>query len=195
MLIDGKRFHGSTSYSNKHNSLRSVAGNASWFTDIQPLHFPSIRTFHMLLFHFYRHALRCFVRQFYLLHSGFSNFFRAVAVYPILDVDHPIIRFIFQKGPHVIQNLIISLFHFELLQTLHDSRIYRVRLCHFNAIMCFVVIDAASRCDYRSNVDFAHFIWYTFERFSTRKFAITILPSDNVPAPLNLSSALPSSTR
>jgi len=106
----------------------------------------------------------------------------------ILD-DHPIIRLIFQKGPNVIQNFIIVFFHFELLQTLNDSCIYRARLGHFNAIMFFVVIDAASRCDYRSNVDFVHFIWDSFERFSTRKFVITILPSDNVPAPLNLSFA------
>ena len=51
------------------------------------------------------------------------------------------------------------------------------------------------RIDYRSNVDFVHFIWDNFEWFSTRKFAITILPSDNIAAPLNLSSALPSSTK
>ena len=40
-----------------------------------------------------------------------------------------------------------------------------------------------------------HFIWDHFERFPNRKFAITILPSHKVPAPLNLSSALPSSTK
>jgi hypothetical protein len=61
--------------------------------------------------------------------------------------------------------------------------------------MCFVGINAASRCDYRSNVGFVHFVWDNFERFSTRKFAINILPSDNVPAPLNLSVALPSSNK
>ena len=104
----------------------------------------------------------------------------------ILD-DHPIVRLIFQKGPNVIQDFIFDLFHFELLQTLHDTCIYRVRLGQFNTIMCFVGIDADSRWDYRSNVDFVHFVWDNCGRFSTRNFAITILPSDNVPAPLNLS--------
>jgi len=61
--------------------------------------------------------------------------------------------------------------------------------------MCFVGIAADSRCDYRFNVDFVHFTWDNFERFSTRKFAITILPSDNVTVPLYLSSALPSNTK
>ena len=147
MLIDGKRFHGSTSYSNKHNSLRSVAGNASWFTEFQSLHLPNIRTFHKLLFHFYRHGLCFYDGQFCLLHSGFSKFFRAVSVYMILDVDQPIIRLIFQKVSHVIQNLIIGFLLFDLLQTLHDPCIYRVRLGPFNAILCFVGVDADSRCD------------------------------------------------
>jgi len=56
-------------------------------------------------------------------------------------------------------------------------------------------IDATSHCNYRSNVDFVHFIWDNFERFSSRKLAITILPSDRVPLPLNLSFALPATTR
>ena len=65
----------------------------------------------------------------------------------------------------------------------------------FNVILCFIGIDADSRCNYRSNVDFVHFIWDHFERFPNRKFAITILPSNNIAAQLNLSSALPTSTK
>ena len=65
----------------------------------------------------------------------------------------------------------------------------------FSTIMFFLDVDPDSRCDYRSKVDFVHFIWDKFERFSIRKFAITIIRSDNVPAPLNLPVALPCSTR
>ena len=43
----------------------------------------------------------------------------------------------------------------------------------------FFGIDADSRCDYRSNVDFAHFIWQTFDRFSICRYAITIFPTDD----------------
>jgi hypothetical protein len=112
----------------------------------------------------------------------------------VLDDHHPIVRLIFQMEPHVIQNFIIGFFHFEHLQSHHDTCFYRVRLGHFNAILCFIGIEADSRCNYRSNVDFVHFIWDHFERFPNRKFAITILPSNKLPAPLNLSSAIPSST-
>jgi len=112
----------------------------------------------------------------------------------ILDDDHPIIRLIFQKGPNVIQHFIIGFFNFELLHRHHDICINRVRLGHFNAIIKFLGIDANTCCDYRSNVDFVHFIWDNSERVSIRRFAITILPSHNIAAPLNLSSALPSNT-
>jgi len=112
----------------------------------------------------------------------------------VLDDHHPIVRLIFQMGPNVIQHLIIGYFHFEHLQMLQDTCIYRFRLGPFSTVFCLIGIDAASRCDYRSNADFVHFIWDHFERFSTRKFTITIPPSDNVAAPLNL-SALPTTTK
>ena len=133
-------------------------------------------------------------RKFFLLRSWFFNFFRAVSIYMILD-DHTIISLVFQKVPNIIQEYIIVLFYFQILQTFNGSCFYRVRLGNFNEIMFFVGIDADSRCNYRSNVYFVHFVWANFERISTRKFAITILPSDNVTAPLNLSFALPSNTR
>jgi hypothetical protein len=55
--------------------------------------------------------------QFCIIHSRFSDFFRAVSIFMILDDYHPIVRLIFQMGPHEIQNFIIGFFHFELLQT------------------------------------------------------------------------------
>ena len=153
MLIDGKNFYGFTSYVEKHNILRTIAGSSSWFTEIKPIRFPALLTFHRLLFHFYRHGLCSFISgNFAVYVAGFPDFFQAISVYIVLDDDHPIVRLIFRKGPNVIHNLVISLFHFELLQTLNDSCIYRVRLGHFNTIMCFVGMDAASRCDYRSKL-------------------------------------------
>ena len=113
----------------------------------------------------------------------------------VLDDDNPILRLVFQKGQNEIQNFIIDSFHFELLQVLNDSCVYRVRLGNYSTIMFFLDVDADSRCDYRSNVEFVHFVWNNFEPFSVRIFAITFLRSVNVPAPLNISVALPSKTR
>jgi hypothetical protein len=93
-------------------------------------------------------------RQFCILHSAFSDFFRAISIYMVLNDHHPIVRLIFQIGPNVIQVFIIGHFHFEHFQTLQDTCIYRVRLSPFSTIFCFIGIDAASRCYYRSNVEF-----------------------------------------
>ena len=69
--------------------------------------------------------------------AGFFKFFRAVSVYLVLDDDHPIIRLIFQKSENEIQNFIVGSFHFEILQVLNDSCVYRVRLGNFSAIVYF----------------------------------------------------------
>jgi len=81
------------------------------------------------------------------------------------------------------------------MQVVKDSCTYRVREGGFDIIVFFYGIEADSRSDYRSNVDFAHFIWDNFERFSIRKLAITILPSDDAPTPPRLFVTLPSNTR
>ena len=194
MLIDGPKFYGSTSYVDKHNAFRSVAGNASSFTEFIPIHFPSIRTFHKLLFHFHSHGLCSFMTgRFVSYIAGFLTFFRGVSVYMILDDDHPIIHLIYQKGPNVIQHFIIGFFHFELLQRHRDSCIYRVRLGNFNVIMYFVSMQ--TRVVTSAQTSISYILFGIILSGTLRKFAITILPSDNIHAPLNLSSALPSNTK
>jgi len=49
MLVDGKQFPGSTFYADTYNTLRSIAGKASRFTEFVPVHFPNIQNFHKLL--------------------------------------------------------------------------------------------------------------------------------------------------
>ena len=72
MLVVGKQFPGSTFYVDTHNTLRSIADNASMFTEFVPVHFPNIRTFHKLLFHLYRHGLCCFMTGSFISYiSGF----------------------------------------------------------------------------------------------------------------------------
>jgi len=49
MLIYGKKFHGCTSYVDRHTTLRTIAGSSSWFTQFEPLRFPAIQIFHQLI--------------------------------------------------------------------------------------------------------------------------------------------------
>jgi len=95
--------------------------------------------------------------------------------------EHRTIRLIYQKFQNVIQNFNIGSFQFEFVQVFNDSCIYHVRSGDFGIIVKLYGVDADSRCDYRSNVDFVHFVWEHFERYPIRKFAITVLPLDNAP--------------
>jgi len=168
MLIDGKKYNGSTSYVEKHETLCTIAGSGSWFTEFQPVRFPDIQTFHRHLFLLYQHGL-CFLLtgSFVGFIAGFLNSFRAVSFFMVLD-DRPIIRLIFQQRQKVIQNFDIGSFQFELMHMINDSCIYRVCNDNFSMLMFFYGVDTGSRCNYRSNVDFVHFIWHHFERFSIR---------------------------
>ena len=132
MLIDGKPFPGSTSYVDKHTNLLSVAGTAFWFTEFVPIHFRTMRSFHKLLFHFYRHGLCCFITGSFVLYvEGFLTFFRGVTIYMVLDDHHPIERLIFKMVPHVIQNFIIGSFILN---------IYRVIMIHVSTGCVWVLL-------------------------------------------------------
>jgi len=106
MLVDGKHFPGSTFYVDTYNTLRSIAGNASSFTEFVPVHFPNIRTFHKLLYLFYRHGLCCFMTGNFVSYlAGFQTISGCFDLYGYFYDHHPIVRLIFQMGPSVIQLL------------------------------------------------------------------------------------------
>ena len=186
MLLKDKMFPSSNSYVDKYAELRAIASCGSWFTEFQPVRFPNFQNFNQLLFLFLQQGL-CFsfTGPLVVVIMDFINSFIAVSFIMILN-EHLTIRLIFQKDQNVIQNFNISSVWFELVQVLNDSCIYRVRTGYFGILMNFYGIDADSRCEYRSNVDFVHFVWEHFERFPIRTFAITVLPLDNAPTPLRL---------
>jgi len=106
----------------------------------------------------------------------------------ILNDHHPNIRLIFQKSENLIPHFQIGSFQFELFQELDDCCAYHVRCGNFKIIIKVYGVDEDDSlfCNYRSNVDFIHFVWEIFERYPIQKFAITVLPRDNAPIPLRL---------
>ena len=171
MLIKRKKSHGSTSYLTKHKQLRAIAGSAtSWFTEFRPVRFPAIENFHHLLFQFYLHGLGFFLTWASVYFTaGILNSCRAASVFMAL-LDHPVIHLIFQRGPTIIQNFHIESFSFGLVQFVpaDDIHIYHVSNDDFCMLMLFLSIHISSCCDYRSNVDFVHFIWQLLERISMK---------------------------
>lgn len=197
MVVNEKQFDVSTSYLDTHNQLRSFAGSASWFTEFCPLRFPAEETIHRLLFEFYCHGLCCFLTgTFVYCAAGILNSFRAAALFIAL-MDTPLIRLIFQRGPGTIQNFSIKAFGFTLMQSVpeEDIFIYHVTNGYFCMLIFFLGMDTSYGCDYRSSVDFVHLIRENLEQFSIKKYAITLLPSEDAPTPPRLPYASPTDTR
>ena len=92
MLINDKKFHGSTSFVDNHTTLRTVAGNSSLFTEFEPIRFPAIRIFNELLFLFHTHDFCCFMTgSFVAFATCIIYSFRGVTFFMVLD-DHPILK-------------------------------------------------------------------------------------------------------
>ena len=162
MLIEGKPFPGSASYVDKHTTLLSrpvmPLGLPSSYPSIFLPYGPSTNS--CFTFTGIVYVVLWWAVLYYTL--PFSDFLRAVSIFMVFHYYHPNIRLNFEMGLHEIQHFIMGFFHFELLQTHQDTCIYRVSCGYFNTIVCFVGVDTDSRCNYRSNVDFVHFVWENF---------------------------------
>jgi len=164
--------------------LQAVARGTQSF---KPSFFLAFKTFTNSFSYFFGEVYAFFFTGPFVIYiAGYIHSFTVMSFDIILDDHHPTIRLIFQNGENVIPNFEIGSFLFELLQALIDSCVYRVRSGDFDTKVIFYGIDAETLYNYRSNVDFVHFVWEHFERFPLRKFAITILPRDNAPTPFRL---------
>ena len=135
-------------------------------------------------------------RDFRLLYSGNSKFFWVAALFIALT-DTPLVRLIFQRGPDTIQNFSIKAFGFMLMQSVpeEDIFVYHVTNGYFCMLIFFLGVDTSCGCDYCSSMDFVHLIWENLERFSIKKYAITLLPSKDAPTPPRLPYTSPTNTR
>ena len=188
MLLIDKEFPKSTTYFDKHAELHAIAGYSSWFTEFKPVRFPCIEQFHQLLFLFLRQRL-CFffAGPFVLYIGGFVHSFQTMSFY-ILNEYHPTLRKIFQICEILIPHFQLGSFQFQLFHVLDDFGSYHMRCDDFEITVKFYGVDADDSlfCDFRSNVDFVHFVWENYDKFPIQKFAITILPQDNAPVPFCL---------
>lgn len=103
---------------------------------------------------------------------------------------------IFQRGPDTIRNFNVNGFRFLLVQLLPEEDIYAYHISRGDFCMLFLFgADTSSRCRFSSNVDFVHFVWDNLERYSIKKYAINLLPSEDAPTPPRLHFTSPTDTR
>ena len=61
MKVNGKTFDGSTHFLDTYRRLRSIAGNASWFTGYRPILFPGKEYIQLLLLELFKHHICCYL--------------------------------------------------------------------------------------------------------------------------------------
>ena len=182
MLLKEKSFHGSSSYIEKHKKLCMEAGSASWFPEFKLVNLTFLPILHKLLFIFYQFQLCCVLSGKFVYHiAGLVKNIPHLSVFVVLNKS-TLVEFIFRRYPDIGEIFYFQSFKFRLIDINYDICKYELTFdgdADFFMVTTFYGIDADSRCDYRSNVDFTHFIWQNFDRFSMCRHTITILPTDD----------------
>jgi hypothetical protein len=121
MLINGKSLNSSTTYLDTYRQMRTIAGNASWFTEFRPVRFPARETIHLLLLEFFhRHILICsfLSGSFVCFIAGILNSFKAASIYVVLTT-HPLCAIFFKEDLKLFQiSLSVILIFYSLTQYL-----------------------------------------------------------------------------
>jgi hypothetical protein len=176
MLVHGEPFDSSTSYLSIYRELRKVASIASWFTEFRPIRFPAREIIHLLMLDFFKFNMCCFMSgSFVCFLAGILRSFKAITMHIVLT-DIPIIRWIFQRGPELLQQFTFKDFTFHLIEynLEHDILVYIVSRDEVDLLFFFFGIDTSQPCGPRSNLDFVHSFWRHHERVSLNKYALTL---------------------
>jgi hypothetical protein len=115
MLVENKRFDGTTTYIAGHRRLPSFAGNAIWVPTYTPRSFAQCSTIRRLLTTFHRHNMRCFLTgTFAMFTAGILNSFGMAVVFVTLtDVNARLVDVIFQRIAEGYRNFSINGFEFD----------------------------------------------------------------------------------
>ena len=97
--------------------------------------------------------------------------------------DSPVLNFIFQTFR--FPKFMIDDFTFNLVRTDRkaDTFHYIVYYEGFNMMVCIIEIDTRKHCGPFSNIEFIHFVWENFLRFSCKKFAMALSPRGSFKLP------------
>jgi hypothetical protein len=101
MLVNGKLFDGSTSYTEEHRRLTSYAGNAVWVPNFTPRPFPQRNALRRLLAIFHRNMCSSLTGSFAMAAAGILQSFDNAVVFVTLT-DIRLVNVIFQTEDHIL---------------------------------------------------------------------------------------------
>jgi hypothetical protein len=188
MLVDGKRFDGSSSFVDGYRSLPSFADDTVWLPTYTPRPFPQRASIHRLLSVFYHHHMCCFLAgSFALFTAGIVNSFDSVTIFVALTED-PLIDILFRRGDDILDNFTLDSFDFIFIAEDDGLDIYHYTVSHenFATLFTFFGISTSNYCDSLSNLNFVNFIWDNSDRLSFAKHAILLFSPQQSQPPILL---------
>ena len=99
--------------------------------------------------------------------------------------DSAFLRLLFRQHPDPLENFCIHVFLFVFLEADDEEDIfyYDISCGEFNMTFVLAKIETTGNCNPSSNLDFVHFIWTNYERFTFGKYCLTFIPRDEPDLP------------
>jgi len=183
MLINGQSFDGTFDFEYTDGQLKNVcANNISIISEFTPVRFPDARMIYKFLLSLFREHICCFVSGTYVLYiSGCLDAFDGMTLY-IAMTDALLLTFIFQKVR--CPNFSVNEFSFRLVRK-EEHDVWHYVVTYEKCVVPVTVygIDTTEHCGPLSNIDFVHFVWKHFFRFSYKKRALALSPRGTAKLP------------
>jgi len=155
--------------------MRASAGTSPLLPEFRPVRFPYDADIWELLYKcFYSQGICCFLAgQFVLYMAGIFQTFNAASLL-IATTNLSFLQLLFRLSLEPLDIFYFKEFLFVFLEADdEDILYYDISRGEFDMTIAIVRIETTGYCDPTSNLDFVHFIWSNYERFT---FANTVQP-------------------
>jgi len=183
MLINGRPFTVSTERFDTIRRMRASAGNSPLLPEFRPVRFPHDAIIWQLLYNcFYCQDMLLSRGTVCTLHGGCFRDYNTASLF-IAMTDSAFLRLIFRQHPDPLDNFYIHGFLFVFLEADDEDIYYDISCGEFNMTFAFAKIETTGNCNPFSNLDFVHFIWTNYERFTFGKYCLTFIPRNEPDLP------------
>ena len=153
--------------------------------EFRPVRFPHDAIIWQLLYNcFYCQDICCFLAgQFVLYMAGVFETYNTACLFIAMRIR--LLGLIIRQHSDPLDNFYIHGFLFVFLEADDEEDIfyYDISCGEFNMTFALAKIETTGTCNPSSNLDFVHFIWTNYERFTFGKYCLTFIPRDEPDLP------------
>ena len=116
--------------------------------------------------------------------AGIFQTFNTASLF-IAMTNSPFLQLLFRLSPEPIDIFYFKDFLFVFLEADDEEDIlyYHISSGQFDMTIAIVRIETTGYCDPTLNLDFVHFIWSNYERFTFAKYCLTFIPREEPDLP------------